>query len=70
MRRTERDTMKLGAIDRRLLTVLLVVFVNMLGSSLILPILPLYAQRHFQMSPQTISLLVSSFFAAQFLVGP
>jgi DHA1 family tetracycline resistance protein-like MFS transporter len=62
--------MKLGAIDRRLLTVLLIVFVNMLGSSLILPILPLYAQRHFQMSPQTIALLVSSFFAAQFLVGP
>ncbi len=62
--------MKLGAIDRRLLTVLLIVFVNMLGSSLILPILPLYAQRQFQMSPQTISLLVSSFFAAQFLVGP
>jgi len=62
--------MKTGAIDRRLLTVLLIVFVNMLGSSLILPILPLYAQRQFQMSPLTISLLVSSFFAAQFLVGP
>lgn len=62
--------MKFSAIDRRLLTVLLIVFVNMLGSSLILPILPLYAQRQFQMSPQTISLLVSSFFAAQFLVGP
>lgn len=62
--------MKLGSIDRRLLTVLLIVFVNMLGSSLILPILPLYGQRQFQMSPQTIALLVSSFFAAQFLVGP
>ncbi|RLT40430.1 MAG: MFS transporter [Chloroflexi bacterium] len=62
--------MKLGSIDRRLLTVLLIVFVNILGSSLILPILPLYAQRQFQMSPQTIALLVSSFFAAQFLVGP
>jgi len=62
--------MKLGSIDRRLLTVLLIVFVNMLGASLILPILPLYAQRQFQMSPQTIALLVSSFFAAQFLAGP
>jgi len=62
--------MKLGSIDRRLLTVLLIVFVNMLGFSLILPILPLYAQRQFQMSPQIIALLVSSFFAAQFLVGP
>ena len=62
--------MKRGSIDRRFLTVLLIVFVNMLGASLILPILPLYAQRQFQMSPQTTSLLVSSFFAAQFLVGP
>jgi|GEM_PF-2639219 len=50
--------MKLGSIDRRLLTVLLIVFVNRLGSSLILPILPLYAERQFQMSPQTIALLV------------
>ncbi|HRJ45567.1 MAG TPA: MFS transporter, partial [Caldilineaceae bacterium] len=62
--------MKLRSIDRRLLTVLLIVFVNMLGSSLILPILPLYAQRQFQMSPQTIALLIASFFAAQFLAGP
>lgn len=62
--------MKLGSIDRRLLTVLLIVFVNMLGASLILPILPLYVQRQYQMSPQTIALLVSSFFAAQFVAGP
>lgn len=62
--------MKLGSIDRRLLTVLLIVFVNMLGASLILPILPLYAQRQYQMTPQTIALLVSSFFAAQFVAGP
>jgi len=57
-------------VDRRLLTILLIVFVNILGASLILPILPLYAQRQFQMSPQTIALLVSSFFAAQFIAGP
>ena len=62
--------MKTGSIDRRLLTILLVVFVQMLGASLILPILPLYAQREFQMSAEMITLLTSAFFAAQFLAGP
>ena len=57
-------------IDRRLFTILLIVFVQMLGASMILPLLPLYAQSQFGMSPQTITLLVSVFFAAQFLAGP
>ena len=62
--------MKSGTVDRRLLTILLVVFVQMLGASLIFPVLPLYAQRHFRMSAEMITLLTSSFFAAQFLAGP
>jgi DHA1 family tetracycline resistance protein-like MFS transporter len=62
--------MKLKQIDRRLVTILLIVFVQMLGASMALPILPLFAQRTFALSPQTIALLVSSFFAAQFLAGP
>lgn len=62
--------MKSGIFDRRLLTILLIVFVQMLGASLILPILPLYAQREFQMSAEMIALLTSAFFAAQFLAGP
>ena len=62
--------MKLGTIDRRLLTILLVVFVQMLGASLIFPVLPLYAQRRFNMSAEMITLLTSAFFAAQFLAGP
>ncbi len=62
--------MKLGTIDRRLLTILLVVFVQMLGASLIFPVLPLYAQRQFHMSAEMITLLTSAFFAAQFLSGP
>ena len=62
--------MKLGMIDRRLLTILLVVFVQMLGASLIFPVLPLYAQRRFNMSAEMITLLTSAFFAAQFLSGP
>lgn len=62
--------MKPATIDKRLLTILLVVFVQMLGASLILPVLPLYAQREFRMTAEMIALLTSSFFAAQFLAGP
>ena len=67
----ERDgTVNLRAMDKRLVTILLIVFVQMVGSGLILPLLPIYAQDEFGMSPIAISLLVSSFFAAQFLAGP
>lgn len=62
--------MKIGSVDRRLLTILLVVFVQMLGASLILPVLPLYAQREFRMSAEMITLLTSSFYAAQFIAAP
>ncbi len=37
---------------------------------MVLPILPLYAQREFELSPQIITLLVSAFYAAQFLAAP
>ncbi len=57
-------------LDKRLTTILLIVFVQMVGASLILPILPLYAQDEFGLSPQAITLLAASFFAAQFLAGP
>lgn len=62
--------MNVRNIDRRLLTILLIVFVQMVGAAMILPILPLYAKREFALTPQAITLLVSSFFAAQFLAGP
>jgi len=61
---------RIRTLDRRLPTILLIVFVQMLGAALVLPILPLYAQRRFDMSPQTITVLVSSFFMAQFAAGP
>ena len=61
---------RLQTIDRRLITILLIVFVQMLGAAMILPILPLYARRAFSMSPETITLLVSVFFVAQFIAGP
>lgn len=56
--------------DKRLNTILLIVFVQMVGSSMVIPILPLYAQRQFDIEPQVITLLVSSFFFAQFVAGP
>lgn len=62
--------MSLKLIDRRLLTILLIVFVQMVGAAMVLPILPLFAQREFDMSPGVITLLISAFFAAQFLGGP
>lgn len=62
--------MNLKNVDRRLLTILLIVFVQMLGAAMILPILPLYAKRQFGLSDSVIPLLVSAFFAAQFLAGP
>ena len=57
-------------LDKRLITILLIVFVQMVGASLILPILPLYALGEFDLSPQAITLLAASFFAAQFVAGP
>lgn len=57
-------------IDKRLITILLIVFVQMVGAGMILPILPLYAQGEFNMSPTAVTLLVASFFAAQFIGGP
>lgn len=56
--------------DRRLVTILLIVFVGNLGASMVLPIFPLYAQRRFDIDPSLITLLVSSYFIAQFFAGP
>jgi MFS transporter, DHA1 family, tetracycline resistance protein len=56
--------------NRRLFTILMIVFVQMAGASMVLPILPLYARRQFAMSEEVVTLLLSSFFLAQFLAGP
>ncbi|MEJ2266664.1 MAG: MFS transporter [Anaerolineales bacterium] len=56
--------------DRRLFTILSIVFVQMAGAAMILPILPLFAERQFNMQPATVTLLVSAYFAAQFFAGP
>ncbi len=62
--------MKLKNLDKRLITILLIVFVQMVGASLIIPIIPLFAKNEFGMSPTFITLLISSFYAAQFIGGP
>lgn len=62
--------MILNRFDKRLFTILSIVFVQIAGAAMILPILPLFAEREFQMSPATVTLLVSSFFMAQFFAGP
>ncbi len=61
---------RLRTIDRRLVTILLIVFVQMLGASMVLPILPRFAEKEFALTSRSIGVLVSSFFAAQFLAGP
>ncbi len=61
---------RLSNLDRRLVTILLIVFVGTLGGSMVLPIFPLYAQRRFNIDPSLITLLVSSYFIAQFFAGP
>ncbi len=57
-------------IDRRLATILLIVFIQMLGGAMVLPVLPLYAQRDFGLPASIITLLVSSYFIALFFAGP
>lgn len=48
----------------------MIVLVNFIGSTIVIPVLPLYAQGHFKASPEAISLLYASFFIAQFLASP
>jgi DHA1 family tetracycline resistance protein-like MFS transporter len=61
---------RLSQADPRLMTILMIVFVQFVGASMALPILPLLAKREFDLTPETITPLLSSFFAAQFLAGP
>jgi DHA1 family tetracycline resistance protein-like MFS transporter len=56
--------------DQRMLTILLVVFVQFVGASMAIPILPMMAQREFDLSPPVITRIIASFFVAQFLVSP
>jgi DHA1 family tetracycline resistance protein-like MFS transporter len=55
---------------KRLYPILLIVFTNILGGGVIMPILPLYAEGQFNGTVIQITLLSSAFFAAQFLAAP
>lgn len=57
-------------VDRRLATIILIVFVQIVGASMVLPILPTYTRRAFGVSESVVTLLITSFFLAQFVAGP
>jgi len=56
--------------NRRLFPILLIIFTNILGAGVIIPILPLYAEGEFQGTVLQITLLSTAFFGAQFLAAP
>ncbi len=55
---------------KKLYPIMFVLFTNILGAGVILPVLPLYAQGQFQGTITQITLLASAFFGAQFLAAP
>ena len=55
--------------NRRLLTIFLIVFIDLLGFGLILPLLPFYAET-FKASDTVVGLLVASYAAAQLIGAP
>ncbi|MBL8146984.1 MAG: MFS transporter [Anaerolineae bacterium] len=61
---------RLRQADRRLLILFAIVFVNFLGAGMVMPVLPLYAGSEFGAGPEAIALLLTSFYAAQFIAAP
>jgi DHA1 family tetracycline resistance protein-like MFS transporter len=56
--------------NKRLLPIVLIVFVNIVGAGVILPILPLYAEGQFHGTVLQVTLLATAFNAAQFFAAP
>lgn len=56
-------------MDKRLLPIFIVVFVDILGFSIVLPLLPYYAG-NFNASDQLIGLLIASYSLCQFIAAP
>lgn len=54
---------------RRLLTIFIIIFIDLLGFSLILPLLPFYAETY-RASPTVVGLLVASYAAMQLIGAP
>jgi DHA1 family tetracycline resistance protein-like MFS transporter len=57
-------------LDRRLVTILAIVFAQLLGASMILPVLTLYAINQLGMPKETAPLLQAAFFISQFVAAP
>lgn len=55
---------------KRLFPILLIIFTNILGAGVILPILPLYAEGEFGGTIPQVTLLSTAYFAAQFIAAP
>ena len=55
---------------RRIFPILLIIFTNILGAGVIIPILPLFAEGQFSGTVLQITLLSTAFFGAQFLASP
>ncbi|MFN6201811.1 MAG: MFS transporter [Acidobacteriota bacterium] len=55
--------------DKRYIPIFIVVFVDLLGFSIILPLLPYYA-RNFEATPIEVGLLISSYSICQFIASP
>ena len=55
---------------KRIFPILLIVFTNLLGAGVILPVLPLYAVGQMGATAQQAALLGTAFFGAQFLAAP
>jgi DHA1 family tetracycline resistance protein-like MFS transporter len=55
--------------DRRLLAIFLIVLIDVLGLTIILPLLPFYSER-FGASPTVVGALISTYAACQLVAGP
>lgn len=55
---------------KRILPIFFIVFTNLLGGGVILPVLPLYAEGQFSATVAQAALLSTAYFAAQFIAAP
>jgi DHA1 family tetracycline resistance protein-like MFS transporter len=68
---TDQESRTSGGLDwKQLYPILLIIFTNILGAGVILPILPLYAEGQFGGTILQITLLSSVYFGAQFIAAP
>lgn len=59
-----------GFLKSPFFPIFMIVFVDVIGFGITIPVLPLFAQNAFDASPLQITLLQSAYFAAQFIASP